>query len=49
MENGICSKECIFGGFENCDATCLDCAGYTREDGKNVIFKLVDWSAKEER
>ena len=25
----------------------FDCADYDREDGTNVIFKLVDWPLKE--
>ncbi|MDR2516669.1 MAG: hypothetical protein LBC88_04725 [Spirochaetaceae bacterium] len=33
-------------GFSYCCPLCA-CARHEREDGKNVVFKLVDWPAKE--
>ena len=43
-------KECCFWRGD-CDKSylcrCVNCESFDRKDGKNVIFRLVDWPGEE--
>jgi hypothetical protein len=38
---------CIYGN-DNCNGMIFHCYAGNRKDGKNVIFKLVDWPKEKE-
>ena len=52
IENADCENDhhgcggCIFESNAVCEANFLGCAPVEREDGKNVVFKLVDYPPK---